>query len=648
MAVSFKVPSSPSKSIFVIDEFLGADFTDNSANADDKKSQNCKNMIRDVPGKVRKCMGYKTIKTFTDDEENGLQINGFYNKRNHSFGLIHAGTNIYYVEPKEPTEDDPSELSSELLYSDANNERSTGWQFEDKIYIVDGKKLLVYSESEDEDGEIVREINTVESIAKVPLVTISKNPEGGGTPYEGINLLADGFTESFLGVADVKDYCMSFNGLDSTQHPKVEVMNQDGEFVEKTYGTDFTVDYDEGIITFTTAPGLSPLTGEDNVKITAYRVIEGYKDKINKCKIATLFGVNGVLDRLFLSGNPDYINYDWYSEQNDPTYFSDISYSTLGSSKSAIVGYSIISNYLATHKDNYERDNNIILRAGDIVDSEPSFRVVNTLQGAGAIAPYSFGYFQTEPLFLTKQGVFSVTAQDITGEKYAQNRSYYLDGKLLEEPNMEDAYAIVYKDMYWLCLNNVAYILDGLQPLMPDKNRPYSTRQYVGYYRTNLPAHIIWQHNDDLLFGSKDGKICRFYKDKYALESYNDDGEPIEAIWETPDIDGKLFYKNKTLRFIALRLDSALATSVNIYAMNRGLWQFIKRDDTSGRYLSFAHLVFSKMSFSGDKTQHTFSTKVRVKKVDKFRMKVTNDSLNEPFGLYNIAFEYVENGNYKG
>ena len=82
--------------------------------------------------------------------------------------------------------------------------------------------------------------------------------------------------------------------------------------------------------------------------------------------------------------------------------------------------------------------------------------------------------------------------------------------------------------------------------------------------------------------------------------------------------------------------------------MNRGLWQFIKTDDTTGRYFSFSHLVFSKLSFSGDRTQHTISTKVRVKKVDKFRLRLVNGELNEPFGLYNIAFEYVENGNYKG
>lgn len=628
MAVSFSVPKSPAKSVLTIDTFLGADFTNSPANIQDQKSPNCVNMIRDVPGKVRKCMGYKTIKTYVDEEDNPLRINGFHRMRGDEHGLIHAGTNLY--------------RNGELLYSDANDTRSKSWQFEDKLYIVDGKKFLVFYK--DDDNYVVK---AVEEEAYIPLVTISKEPSGGGTPYEDLNLLTPAFTESFLGQVGVKDYSLSFDELDE-KPPKVEVMNADGDFIEKTYGTDYTVNYSTGVVTFTTAPGASPLTGEDNIKITAYRTVEGYADRINKCTFGALFGVNGALDRLFLSGNPDYINYDWYSGQYDPTYFTDTSYSMLGSSSSAVVGYSIISNYLAAHKDFMERDQNIILRQGDLVDSEPSFRIVNTLQGAGAIAPFSFAYLQTEPLFLTKQGVYAVTAQDITGEKYAQNRSYFLDGKLLEEQNLDDAFGFVYKDMYWLCLNDVAYILDGLQPVQTDKSKPYATRQYVGFYRDNLPARIMWEQDNVLYFGTSDGRVCQFHTDKYSLDSYNDDGKPICAIWETPDIDGKLFYKNKTLRYIALRLDSAIATSVQIYVMNRGLWQFIKKDDTSGRYLSFAHLVFSKFSFSGDKTQHTFSTKVRVKKVDKFRLRVLNDDLNEPFGLFNIAFEYVENGNYKG
>ena len=65
MAVSFKVPKSPARSVITIDTFLGADFTNSPAAVDERRSPNIKNMIRDVPGKIRKCMGYKKIATYS-------------------------------------------------------------------------------------------------------------------------------------------------------------------------------------------------------------------------------------------------------------------------------------------------------------------------------------------------------------------------------------------------------------------------------------------------------------------------------------------------------------------------------------------------------------------------------------------------------
>lgn len=617
MATKFSIPSSPSRSVFTISTFLGADFTNSPAAVSENQSPNCKNMIRDVPGKVRKCMGYKKIAEYDD------QINGYHYIRGEQYGLVHAGTKMYY--------------NGVVKYSDANNARSRSWQFDNKLYIVDGKKLLVW------DGA---EVKPASEYAKIPTVTIAKAPNGGGTSYEDLNLIQPGFTELFAGTEGDTAYHMTFGGLDDTT-VKAYILDSSGSWAEKTENTDFTVDRENGIINFTAAPGKSPVTGEDNVKITAYRTVSGYADRINKCCIGTQYGLKGAMDRLFLSGNPDYINQDWFSDQNDPTYFADTYYSSLGTSKSAIMGYSVINNYLATHKDEMETDQFIVLREGVLADNKPVFRSVNTLQGAGAIAKDTFAYLSSEPLFLTRSGVYAITAQDITGEKYGQNRSFYLNGKLLKESDLEKSFAFVYKDMYWLCVNGVAYILDGLQPMQTDKSMPYSTRQYAGFYRTNLPANCMWEKDGNLYFGSTDGRVCEFYNDSDALVSYNDDGEKIEAIWETPDLDGKLFYKNKTFRYLAARLKSAVATTLEMYVQKRGLWSFIKKDNYTARYLSFGSVVFSKFTFSSDQTQKIIPTKLRVKKVDKARFRFVNSELNEPFGLFDIALEYVENGNHK-
>ena len=121
-----------------------------------------------------------------------------------------------------------------MLYSNANDARSKSWQFEDKLYILDGKKLLVYSEKE-VGGTTTYHVDPVENDAYIPTLTISKDPEGGGTSYEDLNLLNPAFTELFLGKANVKDYHMSFTGLDNTP-PKVWLLDGNGDWQEQMKG----------------------------------------------------------------------------------------------------------------------------------------------------------------------------------------------------------------------------------------------------------------------------------------------------------------------------------------------------------------------------------------------------------------------------
>lgn len=618
MAKQFAIPATPPKSALIIDTFMGVDYTNQPSNVDERRSPWAPNMIRDVPGKVRKCMGYEKVAQYTG------RINGFHIRRGDVEGLVHAGTKFY----KGTTE----------LYAAAADARSQSWQYGDKLYIVDGKALLVY------DGTTV----TIASAnAKVPIVTIGKAPSGGGKPLEDLNLLQPKFTEQFLGTETDKVYQLSFPGLDAAA-VTVKLLQANGTWVDKKEGTDFTVNRTTGAVTFLQAPGKSPVTGQDNISITASRTISGYADRINHCDIGILYGINGAADRLFLSGNPDSKNYDWFSEQYDFSYFPDTGYAVLGTDHSAIMGYSIINDRLAAHKDDMEDGRNVILRSGQLTDGKPAFPIVGTLQGPGAVAKHTCDYLCTEPLFLTALGIYAITPADLTGERYANLRSYYINGLLLKEPHLEDAVGISYKDMYWLVLNGTGYILDGLQPQQTDKSAPYATRQYACFHRQGLPARVLWQREGRLWFGTNEGKICRFYNDPEALHSYSDDGKAITCSWRTPYLEGKAFYKNKSFKFLALRLSSAAATSVKIFSQRRGIWTMIKENAAAARYFSWSNICWSKFSWSPDSTPKTVSGKVRVKKVDKACFEFKNTALNEPFGLMDYALEFVENGKYKG
>ena len=331
MAKTFKVPSSPKINTYVIDNFLGADFTSDASTVDETKSPNCENMIRSVPGKVRKRAGYELLEDF------GAYIYGVHTFHVADERLVHAGTKLYKItDPENP------------IYTGMAEHRSVSFELNMKLFILDGVAIKVY------DGNTVQRIDAV---GYIPTLSISKNPEGGGTDYQPLNLIQPAFIEQFYVDADhstAKDFQLTFGNLDATT-VLAWVLNSSGEWVAKTETTDFTVDRQTGKVTFVTAPGTSPVTGEDNVKIQAYRTVSGYADRVNHCTIGALFGVNGADDRLFISGNSDkgvgqdgnyysYINYDWFSQQYDPTYFADTWYSKLGSDSSAIMGYSIINN----------------------------------------------------------------------------------------------------------------------------------------------------------------------------------------------------------------------------------------------------------------------------------------------------------------
>ena len=610
----FSIPPSPKKNMVVLDTFVGADFTNDPSAVSIAQSSECVNMIRDVPGKMRKCMGYHTVDNFKG------RINGFH-KVNDKEGIIHAGTNLYWQD--------------DAIYFNMADEKSRSWKCGDKLMIVDGSELILF------DGT---DAYPASEGAYIPTITISKNPNGGGTSYEDLNLIQSGFTELFLGTAEATEYCLTFGNLDK-RPPIVSVLNSDGEWEEKEIDVDYTVDYMNGLINFVDAPGVSPLTGEDNVKITAYRTVWGYADRINKCTIGTQYGVNGNKDRLFLSGNPDYINYDWFCQQDDPTYWPDLNYSVIGSARSRIMGYSVLNSYLATHKDEQEEDQTIVLRTGEINNDRVIFKIVNSLQAESAIAVDSFDYLKTEPIFLTRQGLHAVTTPD-SGEKYSQNRSFYLDGRLLKENNLEDAVCCVHNDMYWLCLNGVAYILDGLQQMRTDASEPYSTRQYAGFYRTNIPARVIWENNNSMFFGTDDGEVCQFYTDQFAGESYMDNGVPVGAYFDTAELTGNTFYKNKTFRYMAIRLRDDSDTSVKIEASKNGIWSTIKEEVRTVTFLMFSRIDFAHFNFLPYKSQNIIASKLRLKKLDKTKFRFSNMNA-EPFEIFDIGFEFTETNNKK-
>lgn len=535
--------------------------------------------------------------------------------------IIHAGQVIY-----------SDEATPVALYSTAADTFSKSEVMNDSLWILDGKAFLEY------DGETCAAVT-----GYTPVIIIGRDPSGGGTLLEEINLIQDAKIVKFLGTVSDTVYYLPHTSITAV----TLVQKMDGSGVMQTVSADdYTVDTTAGTVTFDTAPGVSPITGEDNVYITYTKSITGYSDRINKCDICTLYGVGGARDRLFVSGNPDYPHYDWFSAQNDPTYFGDLSYCVVGHASSAIMGYSIVNDYLVTHKTREENDENASLRAGEIVSGKAVFTIQGSYPASGALSKHAFAELGVEPVYLTvKKDISAITPSDLLGERYSQERSYYISEALKAEDDTDlaNAFGYTFNDFYYLSVGSKVYILDSLQ-FSVDKNKPYSSRQYECYYFTGINARVMWQEDGYLYFGDLEGNIKKF-----DPEVANDEGVAIQAYWDTPELDGDSFAYRKTFTYIAVRMASAPATGIRISSRVRGLWDewgTIKDYTAEAMYFDFTELDFAALSFSTDDTPRTIGTKIKIKNVDKVQFRLENNVLDQPFGLYKLRIEYFENGRY--
>lgn len=598
--------------------FRGVDLTNQPANVDKGRASNGINMIRDVPGKMRKRMGYYLLHSY------GEAINGIFEYNNEI--IVHSGTKLY------KHDDEPVLITDEIA-----DTKTTALKFGGKLYIFDGVKLRVYS-----DGTI----SNVESDAYVPTVSIGRAPNGGGQSYEAINLLSPMRKDSFLGTESDTNYQLSFETLASAA-VTVELRDSNGDWTSYNESSGrFTVDRTTGVVTFSTAPGVSPVTGEDNILVTYSVDNTQNAERINKCRFSIAYGVNGAFDRIFASGNPDFPNYDWYCGLDDPTYWADLSYGVIGQQHAPIIGYSIINASLATHKQGEDNERNVILRYGALNDdSDPEFTLTGIIQGPGAIAPRTFGYAE-EPIFLTAGGICATTPYIYNSERYVQNRSFYINAELTGEVGLEGSCACVYKDFYMLAVNNKVYILDTQGKQIENSIR--SDYQYDAYLWDNIPASVIVSIGDKLFFGSDEGNLYCFHTDPEMMQSFSDNGSPIAARWEF-DFSGENFNLKKALQYFSIQVAPASQANCEVWVRKDNTWKkYITSRDNKATYLDFDNIDFDNFTFNTDKFPITIGKKVKVKKFDTITISIRNEDINQSFGFYEIAIDFIESGYYKG
>ena len=617
MAKFTKIQAPPLKSL-TIANFAGIDLRNAPYNVAHERSPYSPNMIRDTKGSNKKRYGYKWVFALEPPFNGGHVLKGAEDKI-----ILHSGTKFYVV---------GTDFSICVeIYSGANNSISVSKQMNGKLYIFDGANYLVY------DGDTIKKVS---ENAYIPTVIIGRLYDGGGVALEPINLLQPKRTERFTGDNTYTTFQLTATNIDDDLMT-IKRLEFDGTFIDLIENIDFTVDRELGQFELNN-PTPTPITGEDNLYVTYSKTVAGYSDRINKCDISILYGISGTRDIMFVSGNPDYVNYDWYSKAGDPTYFGDIWYSVVGQDNSKIIGYSIINDRLVTHKDNPENDSAIV-RTGSYIGGSIVFSAQGSFQAAGALAKRSFASFDSEPLYVsTEKNISAITPSDVLGERFSQERSYYISGALAKEPDLENAYAITHEGFYYLAVGDKVYILDSTQPVY-EKNTPYSNRQYECYLWEGIGARVLWTYNDTLYFGTADGKLMRFFN--ADAPSYLDNGKKFPCWFDTFEIYGTHSELKKTFKHIAVLLASHVRTGCRIWFKVDGIWELFFDYDETANFIDFNDIDFSKFTFRTDDTPTVIGGKLKIKKVLHTQIRFEN-SLNEPFGIYFATLKYTEGGEY--
>ena len=415
--------------------------------------------------------------------------------------MVHSGNRLYRVVNGVKTE----------IYSGLNERPSDSFVFDNIWYFKDGKHYLQY------DGKTIGDV-----VGYVPTTSIGRKPKGGGKIHEDVNFLSPRRINTFLGDAASKVYYLDSLKIDTDFRPIVKVYDNDKrEYVEVS---DFTVDYEEGKITFAEAPN-APLTdGQDNVSIEFSKTVEKYADIIQKCTLLQVFD-----NRVFFGGNPDYPNVVYHCSLNDPSYCSDLDYYNEGTDNAEVKGMVAGNNALWVFREPSQANTTVFYHTPTI-DDEYGKIYPNTHSSVTAGCVGKAINFNDDIIFFSERGMEGISG-DITTEQVLGHRSTLVDRKLIAEKNYENMILAEWEGYLFVFIGKNAYLADSRATFTNENHIEYD------WFYWELPKEITCArvHKGIIYLGTGEGV--------YTL---TDTESAVESYWVTPKDKFKYPQKQKT------------------------------------------------------------------------------------------------------
>lgn len=476
-----------------IEKFGGVDYSTTSTLIESYRASDMENMMLDTKGMLQQIPGYRKAITGTVSAGTTPVRLLSYDRIADKYIKVHGGKIYTFT---------PGGAEAEL-YTPVTDAKMKDFVMEGYRYFYNGTDFLRWAGT----GSVA----TVEASAFIPTTIIARLPAGGGTTLEAVNLIQPGRINSFIGDGTTMAYQLDSIDLDAT------LVTATVGGVAKTETTDFTVNRTTGIVTFTAAPADG--SGVDNVVITFYKTVTGYANRIKNCTTHEMFGI-GNNQRIFMTGNTNYRNTDWYCAMLDPTYWPDTNYTKVGSGQVAIKGYALQLGVMHILKEDSQTETSMWTRSTSVAtDGTLYFPIKPNNTSVGCLATNSIMVIDDVPVTLTGNGVYQIVATNIIDERGLKKVSENIDPVLLKEENLDKAESFNHEGRYGIAVNGNVYIID------------YNNGGEC-YIWKGIPASCFMEREKTLYFGdSASGNVYAMNKLGETDNTNLFDDKPIESFW---------------------------------------------------------------------------------------------------------------------
>lgn len=369
--------------------------------------------------------------------------------------------------------------------------------FEEKLYLLNGKEYKVW------DGTALTNVAGYR-----PLVAVAVPPAGGGTSLEQVNKLTGARRARFSPDGTATQFRLPERNIDAVDYVRYVA---DGEDI------DFSVNVVSGVVTITPAPpegtnsieiGWS-MDGDTAAEIRAMRYAELYNGEQD----SRVFVYGDGSCRCFYSG----IDYDGRPRAD---YFPELNVCRIGDENTPLTA-------MIRHYDRllaFKLDSAWSIGRGELTLADGSvtagFYITPINRSVGNCAPGQAVLVENRPRTLDGRSVvewLGTSSGNISGDERNAARISQRVEETIRAFDLATAKTFYdkYAHEYYVIGSDGTALVHGIDA-------------DAWYVYTNFAARCLINYKDELYFGTADGYLRHF-----STLYYSDDGEAIEAYWES-------------------------------------------------------------------------------------------------------------------